>query len=65
MNETPGAAGEQPWRRSSYSGGAGGECVEVADCAHSVRVRDSKDTNRPALSVTASAWSAFLGFAVR
>ncbi|MFF9159987.1 DUF397 domain-containing protein [Streptomyces longwoodensis] len=65
MNETPGAAGEQPWRRSSYSGGAGGECVEVALLPHAVRVRDSKDTSRALVPVTASAWSAFLKFAVR
>ncbi|MEU2335950.1 DUF397 domain-containing protein [Streptomyces sp. NPDC013172] len=65
MKETPGAAGELSWRKSSYSGGAGGECVEVADCAHVVRVRDSKDTSRPALSVDAAAWAAFVGFAAQ
>ncbi|MFC9239035.1 DUF397 domain-containing protein [Streptomyces decoyicus] len=65
MNETPGAAGELRWRKSSYSGGAGGECVEVADCIHVVRVRDSKDTSRPAISVAAAAWTAFVGFAAQ
>ncbi|MGQ5648574.1 DUF397 domain-containing protein [Streptomyces sp. EKR5.2] len=62
MNETPGAVDELTWRKSSYSGGAGGECVEVADRAHVVRVRDSKDTSRPALSVAAAAWTTFVGF---
>ncbi|WP_078508755.1 DUF397 domain-containing protein [Streptomyces zinciresistens] len=57
--------GERPWRKSSYSGGAGGECVEVADCAYAVGVRDSKDTSRPAISVAAAAWAAFVGFAAR
>ncbi|MCQ0024989.1 DUF397 domain-containing protein [Streptomyces somaliensis DSM 40738] len=65
MNETPGAAGDLLWRKSSYSGGAGGECVEVADCVQTVHVRDSKDTSRPALSVGAPAWGAFVGFAAR
>ncbi|URN17271.1 MULTISPECIES: DUF397 domain-containing protein [Streptomyces] len=65
MNKTPGTAGELLWRKSSYSGGAGGECVEVADCAQTIRVRDSKDINRPALSVAAPAWAAFVGFAAR
>ncbi|MCZ7457519.1 DUF397 domain-containing protein [Streptomyces sp. WMMC940] len=65
MNETLSAVGELRWRKSSYSGGAGGECVEVADCARVVRVRDSKDTSRPALSVAASAWAAFVGFAAQ
>ncbi|MEU7326662.1 DUF397 domain-containing protein [Streptomyces griseoviridis] len=53
------------WRRSSYSSGEGGQCVEVADCLQAVRVRDSKDPNRPAIPVTAAAWTAFLGFAGR
>ncbi|MFF5756655.1 DUF397 domain-containing protein [Streptomyces longwoodensis] len=53
------------WRASSYSSGEGGQCVEVALLPHAVRVRDSKDTSRAPVPVTASAWSAFLRFAVR
>ncbi|MFF9062377.1 DUF397 domain-containing protein [Streptomyces sp. NPDC014882] len=53
------------WRKSSYSSGEGGQCVEVAALPHLVRVRDSKDVGRPAVPVTAAAWTAFLGFAVR
>lgn len=53
------------WRTSSHSSGEGGQCVEVAVLPHVVRVRDSKDISRPAVPVTAAAWSAFLGFAVR
>ncbi|MEV6317092.1 DUF397 domain-containing protein [Streptomyces sp. NPDC051776] len=49
------------WRRSSYSNGAGGECVEVADgCPGVVPVRDSKDPHGPALLFTNSAWTAFI-----
>ncbi|MFD3353661.1 DUF397 domain-containing protein [Streptomyces fradiae] len=60
-----GTAGDLLWRKSSYSGGAGGECVEVADRARTVHVRDSKDTSRAALSVAAPAWSVFVGFAAQ
>ncbi|WP_149183506.1 DUF397 domain-containing protein [Streptomyces sp. TRM49041] len=48
------------WFKSSYSGDQGGDCVEVAVCPHTVHVRDSKDTTRPGLAVTPTAWSAFL-----
>ncbi|WP_063728160.1 DUF397 domain-containing protein [Streptomyces sp. RTd22] len=53
------------WHKSSYSGGQGEACVEVAACPDAVHVRDSKDTAIPALTVTATAWSAFVGFAAR
>ncbi|NGO11469.1 DUF397 domain-containing protein [Streptomyces sp. HC44] len=49
-----------PWFKSSYSNGAGGECVE---CAHSVDgalVRDSKNANGPVVAVRAHAWQAFI-----
>lgn len=51
------------WQKSSYSGGSGGECVEVAACPSAVHVRDSKDTARPALTLTPAAWAAFTDFA--
>lgn len=53
------------WRKSSYSGGEGQACVEVAACPGAVHVRDSKDTAIAALTVTAPAWAAFVGFAAR
>lgn len=51
------------WRKSSYSGNEGGECVEVALAADSVHIRDSKDVERPFLTVHAEGWAAFLAFA--
>ncbi|WP_086693593.1 DUF397 domain-containing protein [Streptomyces recifensis] len=50
------------WRKSSYSGGSGGEsCVEVADgVPGAVPVRDSKVEDSPALLLSASAWADFL-----
>ncbi|MEU5094072.1 DUF397 domain-containing protein [Streptomyces sp. NPDC020996] len=53
------------WFKSSHSGGAGGECVEVAALPGSVHVRDSKDTGRGAFSVAPAAWSAFVDHAIR
>ncbi|MCX4749065.1 Scr1 family TA system antitoxin-like transcriptional regulator [Kitasatospora sp. NBC_01287] len=48
------------WRTSSYSGGDGGECVEVAlNLDGVVPVRDSKDRQGPALAFDAQAWAAF------
>lgn len=49
------------WRRSSYSNGTGGECVEVADgLSDSVPVRDSKYPHGPALLVPADCWTGFV-----
>ncbi|MFC5956135.1 DUF397 domain-containing protein [Streptomyces pratens] len=50
---------EMVWFKSSYSGGGGDNCVEVAMCPEVVHIRDSKDTRRPALTVSRRAWSAF------
>ena len=47
------------WRKSSYSGGNGGNCTEVADLPGTVAVRDSKDPDGPALLFTAAQWAAF------
>jgi hypothetical protein len=47
------------WRTSSYSGGNGGQCVEVADAARVILVRDTKDRLGAALSVPAEAWAKF------
>ena len=46
------------WRKSSYSGSNGGECIEVA-MAGAVLVRDTADRNGPMLTFTADAWRAF------
>lgn len=47
------------WRTSSYSGGNGGQCVEVASVARTVLVRDTKNRNAAALSVPVKAWVSF------
>jgi hypothetical protein len=50
---------ENDWRKSSYSGSNGGECVEVAS-AKAVLVRDTIDRSGPMLVFPAVAWSAFI-----
>jgi hypothetical protein len=48
------------WRKSSYSSGNGGACVEVArNLPGVVAVRDSKNPAGPALAVTPAAWRTF------
>jgi len=49
------------WRKSSHSGGNGGQCVEVArNVPARVAVRDSKDPDGPRIVVTRAAWAAFV-----
>ncbi len=50
---------EPRWRTASYSTGNGGACVEVANAASVVMVRDTKDHDGGALSVPADAWQRF------
>jgi hypothetical protein len=49
------------WHKSSFSGGNGGGCVEVArNLPGVVAVRDSKNREGPALVITPDAWRTFL-----
>ncbi|MER5210154.1 DUF397 domain-containing protein [Streptomyces sp. NPDC002838] len=50
------------WRKSSYSNGTGGDCVEVApNLPTTVPVRDSKQAGEgPVLLFGASTWTTFL-----
>jgi hypothetical protein len=49
------------WRTSSYSGGNGGECVEVANSpSGGLYVRDSKDRARLPHHFNAAGWRAFI-----
>ncbi|QWB24350.1 MULTISPECIES: DUF397 domain-containing protein [Streptomyces] len=52
------------WRRSSYSGSSGGECVEVADLGVlGVGVRDSKNPGGGVLTVSSEAYVALKDWA--
>lgn len=49
------------WHKSSYSGGGGGNCLEVADGHPAlVPVRDSKNPLGPRLVFRADTWSTFI-----
>lgn len=52
------------WRKSSYSNGDGGDCLEVADGYPGViPVRDSKTPASPVLLINPTAWSDFIAYA--
>ncbi|MFI7383400.1 DUF397 domain-containing protein [Streptomyces sp. NPDC049813] len=48
------------WRKSSYSGPNGGDCVEVAPLPTSVAVRDSKNLDAGPFRVTPAAFATFV-----
>jgi hypothetical protein len=50
-----------PWRKSSYSGTSGGSCVEAADTASRILVRDTTDRGGVVLSISPDAWRHFTG----
>jgi hypothetical protein len=47
------------WRKSSYSGNGGGECVEIGASPGAVVVRDTTDRTGPVLQFTPAAWRRF------
>jgi hypothetical protein len=49
---------DMDWRKSSYSGANGGQCVEVAS-GNSVMIRDTADRDGVTLTFTAQAWEKF------
>ncbi|QQC89482.1 DUF397 domain-containing protein [Streptomyces alfalfae] len=48
------------WFKSSYSGGSGTECVEVAVVMPKVLVRDTKCPGGGRVSVGVAAWAEFV-----
>lgn len=48
------------WIKSSYSGGSGTECVEVATLAALTAVRDSTVPDGPHVAVQHAAWASFV-----
>ena len=52
---------EWRWRKSSYSGNGGANCVEVArNLPGTVAVRDSKDPHGPVLVLSPDEWASFI-----
>jgi hypothetical protein len=51
---------DRPWRKSTYSGHGGQDCVEAGNAAGAVLVRDTKDRgNGPVLRVNPADWQRF------
>ena len=49
------------WRKSTYSNGSGGDCVEAATTpGGSPALRDSKNPGGPALLFTPAQWHTFI-----
>ncbi|MFD0856525.1 DUF397 domain-containing protein [Actinomadura adrarensis] len=49
------------WRKSSHSGGNGGECIEIAALSDRFLIRDSKNPDGPVLHLTPAAARALVG----
>jgi hypothetical protein len=47
------------WRKSTYSDGNGGECVELASDTGVILVRDTTNRDGATLAFTAGAWQEF------
>ncbi|MER5197837.1 DUF397 domain-containing protein [Streptomyces sp. NPDC002755] len=56
----PGRTRRPAWFTSSYSNGAGGECVECALMDDGALVRDSKCAGGPEIAVRSGAWFSFI-----
>lgn len=48
------------WRKSTRSGGNGGNCVEVASNLPVVAIRDSKNPDGPKLTFSPDRWASFV-----
>lgn len=51
---------ETEFRKSSFSGSSGGECVEIAHAETAFGIRDSKNTSGPVLMLDERQGAAFL-----
>lgn len=51
------------WRKSSYSGGEQGQCLEIAETGEAIHVRDSKSRDGSTLTFAPVEFAAFAKFA--
>jgi hypothetical protein len=48
------------WRKATYSGDSGGNCVEVASASGRIMIRDTKDRRHgPLLQIASQDWMRF------
>ncbi|MGX5209471.1 DUF397 domain-containing protein [Streptomyces violaceus] len=50
------------WRKSSYSGDQGGDCVEVGEASAAVAIRDSKNPAGPILTLDPATFTTFINW---
>jgi hypothetical protein len=48
------------WRKSSYSGDQGGDCVEVGEASATIAIRDSKTPAGPILTLDPATFTTFV-----
>ncbi|TGB03050.1 DUF397 domain-containing protein [Streptomyces sp. MZ04] len=48
------------WRKSTYSGNTGGDCIEIAPREGTVAVRDSKNPEGPAFTIAEGTFASFV-----
>jgi hypothetical protein len=53
------------WRKATYSGDNGGNCVEVASASGLVMVRDTTNRDGVTLAITPAAWRQLVAAARR
>ncbi|WP_371647510.1 DUF397 domain-containing protein [Streptomyces mirabilis] len=52
------------WRKSSYSGDQGGQCIEITETLDTtIAVRDSKNPTGPILTIAPAAFATFVSWA--
>lgn len=56
---------DRTWRKSSYSSSGSGDCVEIATRPDTIHIRDSKNKQGPQLTLSPTAWAAFLTHAAK
>ena len=52
---------DHSWRKSSYSGNGGGDCIEVGHSHDKIVVRDTKDRTGATLGFSPDVWITFTG----
>jgi hypothetical protein len=50
------------WRKSSYSGDQGGDCVEVGEASATIAIRDSKTPAGPILTLDPATFTTFVNW---
>lgn len=51
---------EPRWRKSSYSGNGGADCVETGTAPGAVLIRDTTNRDGVTLTMSTAAWTRFL-----